>query len=494
MPKITPYQMQTSAASAPQVRSLDVGGSGRGFQQFAEGIKELGAGIEKAQEQSDVSNLHAEMSKTHADLTVAYQKALQEGTLDADQFNQFAQDKIDKVGENVKTRAGRNFYTQGSAELKGHFLEQAAMGQAELRGEQAKANYTQSLNSSTSALMNDPSTFDFVNQQQQQGIDALVATSGLPAKHAAELKVHSQNELAKSSVRGWIQLNPEEAKGQLQSGKWDNYISGDEKKQLFGEADQGVRAREIENERIKKGQREALELEQKGTQNDFLQAMNDGKLNSKTILNSNLDAFGSGSKEQFLQLLKRNNEEKIKTDSGTYINIWDKIHLPDGDPNKIVDENDLNKYMGRGLTLTDINAFRAEMQGKKTIQGQDESDLKKGVIDIAKGKLTKSNPLTGFRDPIGDENFQRWHSQFLADFNEKKQKGKSTKDLLDPKSPDYLGGTIDTYVRTNQQIIQDLVKTNKRPAANTAPVAPAVTAEPRKAGESAADYLKRTGK
>lgn len=493
MPKIQPYQMQTQAAGAPQVRSLDVGGSGRGFQQFAEGIKELGAGIEKAQDQSDISNLHAKMSQTHADLTVEYHRQLQDGTLDADKFNEYAQTKIDKVGETAKTRVGQNFFTSSAAELKGHFLEQAAMGQSELRGEQAKANYMQALTSSSSALMNDPSTFEFVNKQQQDGIDALVATSGLPATKAAELKVHSQSELAKSSVRGWIQLNPDEAKKQLGSGQWDNYVDGDAKKQLFGEADQAIRAKEVENERLKKAQREALEQEQKGTQNDFLQKMESGQLKSKDILNSNLDAFGSGSKEQFLQLMKRHNEEKIKTDSGTYINIWDKIHLPDGDPQKIVDENDLNKYLGRGLTLTDINAFRAEMQGKKTIQGQEENDLKKGVIDIARGKLTRSNPLTGFKDPIGDENFQRWHAQFLSDFGEQKQKGKNAKELLNPSSPEYLGKNIDSYIRSNQQIIQDLVKTNKRPSA-PAPGAPPVASEPRKAGESAADYLKRTGK
>lgn len=500
MPVIKPYEIKTLAASAPDVRSVSVtssAGVGKGLEQLGGSLTTLSEALSKREQQEDVSDTHVKMSEAQANLTNEYHQQLQDGTLDVDDFKDHVQDTMDKVGDKVGTHTGQLYFNQASAELQANFLVKAAQGSAQLAGEKAKANYMTSLNNGSTTLLNDPSSFEFTQSQQTQGIDALVASGGLPAEAADKLKLHSNEELAKSAVRGWIRLDPETAKKQLDDGKWNNYIDGDLKHQLYGEVNQQNNANEANQRQKEKQIKDAHDAAQTKTQNDFLQQMQDGKLKTQDVLDSGLDAFGSGSKEQFIQMIKRqadeSNDKKIKTDSSTYINLWDRVHLPDGDPNKITNENDLNSYMGRGLTVENINTLRSEMLGKKTAAGQAEGDLKKGFTDIAKGKLSKSNPLTGIRDPVGDEQYQKFLSNFSSDYSKKRQEGKSAQELLNPDSPDYMGKSITQYVRSNQQIMKDLVKSQAK-VAPSVPEKAANPPTPRQPGESAANYLKRIGK
>ena len=513
MPVIKPYNVQTSAVGAPEVQQARgagiVGDSIANLGQAISGVADV---MQKRKEQEDVSNLHVEISKTQSEFTNKYRQELQQGTLDVEKFNQDVQTHFDKLAEGVETRSGRMYFQQAAAELKGHFLEQSAIGSAELAGERAKSNFMQSLNNSSSALLNEPSSFEITNKLQLQGIDNLVKTGGLPAQAAEKLRLESQNQLAKASIRGWIKLNPDIAREQLDKGKWDSHINGEVKDQLYGEIDTQIRANSVQEERMKKQKEEARQQAQLETQNDFLKRMQTGSLSPNDVLNSDLDAFGSGSKEAFIRMIevknKETNEKKITTDSSVFINLWDRTHLPDGDPNKITNENDLNKYFGRGLTVDNINTLRAEIQGKKTIEGGAEAELKKGLMDLAKGKLTRSNPLTGIRDPIGDENYQRYLNSFLKDYAKKRQEGMSPEQLLNPDSKDYLGKNINQYIRSQRDVMRDMVRSQARTAVpipqqdlnNPVQAAAAETLTtkklplPRQPNESAQDYLKRIGK
>lgn len=261
-------------------------------------------------------------------------------------------------------------------------------------------------------------------------------------------------------------------------------------------------ARDAEMERRRKEQEKAIKTAQEKTQNDFLKSLVDNKLTDEMILGSNLEAFGSGSKEQFIGMLKRHNtEDRIKTNPNVAMDLWSRIHLPDGDPKKLVDENDLNQYYGKGLDLETINQFRGEIQGKKTTQGQIESDMKARVLKAAEDRLVKANPAFGIKDPVGQEQYLKFMGLFLNEYEAQKKKGKSPLELLIPGSPDYLGKYLDQFTRTPREMMQDQVKMLKgqdgglaAPAPGATPAAPAKAPDPRQPGESAADYLKRIGK
>lgn len=511
MPVIREYTPQTRSLGpiSQAEHSADMYGAAeaRAVGQLGQAVMNTGELMAKRIDQQNTSDVTAKLTKANADLAIDLQNTIRTAAPgDKKVFEDYekrVEETIGAIGDEASTLTARSFFTEASARIKGQLANTAAQGQAELAGIKAVTDYTDTINNLSSAVMADPSSIQLQRELHKQAINNLVATGQLPSAKALELQTRGETELAKASVRGWIELNPEYAKKKLKDGAFDKELGADGKVQLFGEAEQAVRAKEIEIERRERQQEKILKKNQQLTQNDFLQNMVEGKLTSKDILASNLDAFGSGSKEQFLNMLKMANspENKLKTDGDTMIQLYSRIHLPDGDPNKLVDENELNAYFGRGLSLTDLNHLRDEMQGRQTEAGQIENDMKKQIIEIAKGKLTKSNPLTGFKDPTGDENMQRFMVNFMATYKEERAKGTSARELLDPDSPKYLGKNIAQYVRTPQQIMRDLAPrraqtpgTGLTLAPSTAPAyaaPPKPKPLPRQPNESAADYLKR---
>jgi hypothetical protein len=476
-------------------------GGGTGLERLGQGVTQFAESVYKREEQEETTNLHVEMSKAHADWTNHIQERVQKEELDTQQVMTDYDEYMGKLGENIQTRGAQNYFQTTSAELRSHFLERSMAAQTELAGIKAKESYTQSLNFQTSTLLNDPSSFEMAKLMHDQNIDQLVENGGLPAKAAERLKVAGQTKLAEGAIRGWIGLDPDNTEKELKEGKWDQFISGDLKHQLFSEIRQTKAAQLIDQERQLKAQEKAVKAQQEVTQNKFLENMVSGKLTAKDVLKSNLDAFGSGSKEQFLKMLETSGNDKIKTDAGTFTSLFDRIHAGEDDPHKIRDENELNSFLGRGLTFEDLQKLRGEVQGRKTQDGEIESEMKKGVLNIARQKLVKANPMLGITDPDGEAQYQRYMNFFLNEFSAQKKQGKTATQLLDPDSPDFLGKQIDRFQKTPQEIIKGLTKiqqprtegANDQGQTPQPTAAPKPTKPPREPGESIKDWLKRTG-
>lgn len=515
MPKIREYQQQVEAPGALNFRRAQAEdmGIGQGLSQLGRGATQLGETVAKRAEQNDISDLTAKVADAHVRLTKQLNDQIQNGTLKAEDFQRVFDDEMGKVTADASTYAGQQFATRMQAQLKEHFVEKAIAGQAHLAGEKAKANYLQMSNGLSTTLMDDPSQFALAKSMHDASLDEMVKSGGLPADAAAHLKVKGASDLAESAVRGWIKLNPEDAKAQLTAGKWNDLVSGDVKKQLFHESDMAINAKRIEEERRQKEIEKALEAKKEQTRNDFLVQMEKGSLSAKDILGSNLDAFGSGSKHTFLEMLKASGDSKLRTDPAAFIDAFKRIHLPDDDPKKLRDEEDLNQLLiGRKVTFEDLNKLRGEFQGRKTTEGQIEAELKKNVIKMAESSLTRTNPLMGIRDPQGDEQMQKFLTYFLTEFENQKKKGKNARDLLDPGSPDYLGKSVAQFARSPQQIMKDMAKMATSSSTDgglqsTPGVSPSPDASPsalpspgpsgdraRRPGESIQEYMKRVGK
>lgn len=509
MPVIRQYQSQIREQGPVQFAEATADQFGaqtsRAVGQLAQGVGQFTEALAKREEQTEISDLNAKMTKFNADSSIELQEIIRTAKPgDTKPFEQY-QEKIDQglseLGQNYSSKAARNYFTTTSAQIKAQMSKTSAAGQAELAGIKGVQDYQDSRNNLSSALLSDPSSYELQSQLHTQGIQNLVDQGLLPQAKADELKQDGEAALAKAAIRGWANLDPDYAKKKLKDGAFDKQLGAEGKVQLYGEVEQSIRAKEIEGERLKRKQEEIDKQNRMNTQNDFLSKMVKNELTADDILKSNLEAFGSGSKEQFLQLMKAQNQsDRLKTDASVMVNIFDKINLPDGDPNKITDENELNKYLGNGLSFTDLQRLRGEIQGKGTQAGGVEADLKKGLMNIAKGQLTKSNPLTGVMDPEGDSNYQRFMVFFLDEYKKQKEAGKSPQELLNPESKDYLGKIIPQYKRTPQEVMRSMVNQMKQTPSNgglsssktsgeTQPPAPKENA--RQPGESPQDYLKR---
>lgn len=462
MPKLPGIELRTGGAPPVSRAKAEADPKGLGFPQFGSAVAQVGQMLRKRAEQNEISNVNERMAALQSEFTRKFQDSFQKANPNDTELGQRLvtdfEDRLGQIGGEVSTRGGSLYFQKISAQMKGHFANSAASYQAELAGANAKANYQKAMKSLSSALIDDPSSLKLALEMHDSNLDSLVESGGLPSKAATQLKEAGKTELAKQSIRGWIRLKPEGTKKLLTKGEWDGYIDGDLKKQLMAEADQELRAREVEAERLKKEQERALKESQRVTQNDFLDKLTNNQLSTREILDSNLEAFGSGSKKQFIQMLNSNLSPIDRDDPVVFQSLFDRAHLPDGDPNKLTDENELNAYLGKGLSLNSLKNLRKEVLLKGTRSGETEANLKKSFVDLARGALVKTNPYLGIKDPVGEANYQAFSSEFFDEYEKQRKKGKTPQELLSPTSKDYLGPILFKYQNTPIQIIKNYSK------------------------------------
>jgi hypothetical protein len=222
------------------------------------------------------------------------------------------------------------------------------------------------------------------------------------------------------------------------------------KAEMLGKADMAINAQRAEAERQKKAADEALKQQNMEVENEFVDKWTKGKLSTDDILSSTLDAHR---KEHYIDLIKAENEKPIKTDSRVMADLYRRIHLPDGDPEKIVDEKDFDGYViNRKLGKDDLQFLRNETQGGRTTEGAQIQQAKKQLFDLAMDKLgARPDRLTGIVDPQGQTNLMQYTKWYNEQLKEGRQKGISALELLnDIKSKNWLGNGISQFAHTQE--------------------------------------------
>ena len=476
MPKIIDYSTPQGGLRLPSATPdrISTGQEGRGLEAIGQATSKIGLGIvdavHKRQIQQDLTKSHVESARVRDEVTTQIDESIRSGNVDLDDVSNNLTEKFNEISQGIETNQGKDDLTRGQATLRSQLMRYAAQGKANVEGDKAVENINSFWSSQGSALLKDPSSFKDIVNANKEFVFSLQQSGQLPGNKTEELTRKGEEELAKNAIRGWIDLNPTFAKQRLESDEF-SMVGGNLRHQLSGEIDQAIRGESAENERRKRVQADALQKQQLAIQNDFLVKMSEGKLGVKDILKSSLDPFGSGSKDQFIRMLEAENENggKLKTDPGVFLNLFTRVNLPDGDPNKLSVEGDLNEYLGRGLSYEDLNKLRDEVTGSKTEKGRIEGELRKQLFEVAKGHLSKANPLMGIKDPEGDERMLMFTTFAYDQIKEAQKEGKPISDLLNPKNQNYLGNFIGNYKRTPQEIIRSMSQELQRKKGPAAP-------------------------
>ena len=486
MPLVREYIADANVAGpneTRQARPADTGEVGLAAEKLGNAVMNLGETLHHRDAQAEISRLTASMSKAHADYTNGLDNTLQnadpnDNTI-SEKFMKSYDDNMDKIGQSVQTPEGQKYFNQMNAHMRDHFQVKSMQGQSVIAGQGAVNDYNSMLSNFSSSLEKDPSAFGQVKDMHDMMLQSYKGK--IPQAKIDQLTREGHSELAKSMVRGWNDLDaPEFAKSMLEKGQLDKEVNGDVKYQLIKESERAIEGKKTEAKRAQTAADQELANAQEKIKDSFLNKAYNNDLSPQEVLkNPTLDAT---QKEHMLGIIKKNSTERIETNPSTFISLFDKIHLPDGDKNKITNEDDLNQYVGRGLTIPALQQLRTELRGRKTEQGKFESDLQKNFMDrIVKDKLTKTNPMIGAKDPEGDESYQKYMAWFYPEFQKQKAAGKSVSALLTPGSPDYMGNNIGAFVRTPEQIMKSMYSPSPNPSAPgsaTTPNAAAPNKEP----------------
>ena len=210
------------------------------------------------------------------------------------------------------------------------------------------------------------------------------------------------------------------------------------------------------------------------------------------------------SKMRMLAWLKRDGmpEPMGRVDQTTAMDLFRRMFLPDGDPNKITNLDPVRDAYGKGLLKRETEDWLE----KKFNTGVDPKNatLSKLETDVIKASGLDKSSLMKIDDTgkMNEYRYARYVDQRIKDYEDAK---KDPHDLFNPSKGDFIGNPdIVRYFATPLQEQQKNIAarlSNTRPpvppglivpGAGSAPP-PAVAAPPRQPNETPAAYLRRIG-
>lgn len=509
MPVIKSYEQRIrnpGPVGGERLSAQDVGAAtGSAVAQLGRDVSSAAGVINQRLEQEDVSRLNSLLSKASAEIAVEAKERVASTPIESYEtidtsfkdFQKGVDDRISKIGEQISTAAGRKYFDDVSTDIKMRALQLSFAGQADLKSYKSAKDFESSVFNLANAAKADPTSYELQKNLLQKNIDTLVASKLISQVDGDKLKQSGEETLAKSTLRGWAELEPELAKAKLNGGAFDDVLNPDAKRTILREIETAESAKEIEALRLEKLHEKKLEAEREVTKNTFLQKLSEGNLSTKEVLSSNLTAFGGGSKDQFLKLMKREQQSgPPKTDKSVYIDLFKRINAPESDPKKIRSSDELEYWMAQGrLSYESLQQLRRELQGDGTVEGQIEKDLKGQFVKMAGQKIGVSE--FGLRNPKGEENLLAFLSYFSNEYARQRQAGKSPTELLTPGSKDYLGNLIPQFQQSQNDILKSMSKSIQDRSVSPGDAQGQqnqATLTPRKEGESPKEYLDRIKK
>lgn len=265
---------------------------------------------------------------------------------------------------------------------------------------------------------------------------------------------------------------------------WFNKLTWQQQFATIHEAEQGVSANQVRDAQTIQLAEQQRKAQQQKKMNEMFNKVGDPN-NPLTVADIRTSDLDYQNKEHMLTAINAVNRGEMATDPAVFNTLFQRVHLPTGDHNKLADDDALLPYVGKGLSITDLNVLRNEIRGKNTPDGAALADLKKNFFSMAKSQI--DNSIFGVSlDPGGKDKFYQFQQNVISTVDREVRAGADPLELFDPKSSKYLGKLIPLYQRTNQQQAADVAAHLRGATATPA------AAIPRQAGETPAAYLQRT--
>lgn len=445
MPQIKPYQSQVQSPNpiaGPRKQGESIGG---GLVNLGQGIGQLEQGVYRAQVQTEIS----QASLDFAQATAQANKFLEDmknqtdpNKMDLSDFNQF-NSKMDELlkpaRDRIRTADGKEFFDKNSLSLKSTIYEKALSMRVEQAGINAKARFDQTYALDSASLRKDPSLYNYILDKTVSSLEG----SGMKGVELSKHIVPIKQDLFQQRLRGWMDTG---AKGinkaeQILNSNEANILGGDGIDKMKGEVDRAKKALILDAEladRLVKRQEEKQFNEVLSKK--YLPKMVDGTATATEILKD--PAIPDSKKMEMLDIAKKISDRKLETDAGTYTSLWNRIHLPDGHPNKITDVKEIQKFIGNGLSPSSFNNLEKEITNPDTQEGKANKLLREKLFDTAYASYNKN---TAIRDPQGNERFYRFTEFVLQREKEAREKGFPVSELYNSKSKEYLGNSIPSF-------------------------------------------------
>ncbi len=483
MPRIEEYlpQVEASGPVGGTSPNLDqVQAAGRGISDFGTDLTQSLDLVQRRQEQAETSQASATFSDLRASYNQQIQDGVQKGTLDSQAIvDQYDKDVADQY-DSYSTPGGKDYFNRQAARLRGTVLRNSMHGQATVAANNAKSDWTTSLNNDQNTVTSDPTQFGDVLDSYQERAGAMV-DNGAVSDHDSDTMVQDAGKkLSYAAVRGIMQSDYNRATAQAQQvidqqgadalpkaealeaavsgfksattkmadGSYDDYLSGNDKKALASEEVQTQNRAVAEINRLITVNKAAAQEQAQNWGDQAWMKMHSNQLTGDMIAKAPLTWQ---QKQEWTDLLKRSTGEQ-STDPAYWNQLVNKVVT-----GQLTDPMAVPALVRSGQLSTQ-DAEKLQKFIDTTPGGQALNFNRKQLLDVAKSSLVKANPMIGEADPKGEFNM----AQFTQDLQHAEQNLRSQKQsvapLYDTSSPQYFATPqrLQKYQRSQQEIMTDL--------------------------------------
>lgn len=176
--------------------------------------------------------------------------------------------------------------------------------------------------------------------------------------------------------------------------------------------------------------------------------------------------------------LGRDDDTKdAKTYGDGFYDAYKAMNLPATDQNKISDPKQLWEMAGPGgkLTVAGVDKLTQIMAAKGTPEGDADHLMQEQFFKNAHKQLSFQDDNNLIPDPTGEKNYLRFMTQAFGSIDAGKKAGKTSAQLFNPDSPDYVGKTIATFKGSAADELARRVNAGLTDAGTAAPGAPDLT-------------------
>lgn len=517
MPQINEYGAPDVEAQGPvggvSPNLEEVSALGRSMQHFGQGITELGDVIYKKNEMKETADIYSAMAKKRNEWTKKIKDDLGNGVLDIDKVKEGLQTDLQKIGDQVETVGGQNYFERQAARLSGHIVGTASAFQAAQAGQKAQDDWQTGINYNSNSVHDDPSSFADVYNSSLEGIDALMKANPKMEGHRQKFINQMGIQLATAAARGWADQDPgANEKGEpndnlgtvaLNGGMFDDVLNSAQKENLLHYARTQDENRRVDKNRqakvVKDNDEFASYQWQKANANAFLE----GKISIQDLKDSPLLP---NEKFHWRTMMEQQTKEETRTDPRIRNKLNADIY------SGIVTNMDqvFARAKQGGLAPTDV--MKAHSLINLTDDGQRENYRRKNMMATARKEISFKD-MSGQTSAVGEFKIGQFNDEIISMQKELKDKGEDPKSVYDEKSPNFFGHVLKKYkpspseamgVGARQSVddalgfttpeTQNVYSTSPTGQINKTPQPPKKGLDLKKPGESAADFLLRKGK
>jgi len=442
--------------------------------------------------QPEISASTALLANKLGDLTQAWnQRAAQTDPNDTTIGRKFLENdvepEIEKFVNGHRTEDGRRWAEKKANELREHFITKTVADTATRAGFAVTQNVRNMENNYTNMVSNDPSSFKFVEKMLTDSINELVRNSPNLAPnvsaHAVSTMVGAaMKNVAQSAVQGMARSNPAGARAALEGGKFDKYITGEEKTTLLNyvQAQENLLKTAASAERTAEKQRrtDAVNTSASKLLTEQIQVGEDGTLvptadffkgamklaemepehGPKMV--ENLVRFGQGLERE------ANREEKVTSDPAVYNDFLSRKDLPATDPRALTLAEVLDARVKKKLSTADARMW-TDYVNADVKDPNKRADMKQlhEFFSKVKSQITKSTLMRD--DALGDRAYLR----FMQDMTEQFKMLRATKvpveEMINMGGKFSFWRDLPKYSPTSQQAVEAMIERARPPASGT---------------------------